>query len=175
MAATGANGTEDTLSSAEKNNSNSNLLFSGKKGTYIDPYDSERRINYEETYRAERIDVSEIFTAVLDGMFVAAPYPRYAKGVAINGVSVSGGSTITLHGLGTPPLPFSWAYAARVLSYLFYFVMVQERLFMELDFDVESGGVQIAKGFVFKLPPIQNNVTGITAISRRQISALSGL
>lgn len=139
------------------------------------PIDSEHRVNYKETCGGERIDVSEMFTAALESMLLAAPEPRASKGVVINGASASGGCSIDLRGLGTPPLPFSWPYAARTVSILFYGIMVQERLFRELDFDVEFRGEQVAKGFVFKLPPVQNNVTGTTAISRRQVSARSGL
>ena len=181
MGANGANRTEKTVrglsSSAKRNKSDSNPLLFRRKGNIRGPppIDSEHRVNYEETYAAERIDVSEMFTAALDSMLLAAPEPRASKGVVINGASASGGCSINLRGLGTPPLPFSWSYAARTVSILFYGIMVQERLFRELDFDVEFRGEQVAKGFVFKLPPVQNNVTGTTAISRRQVSARSGL
>lgn len=132
-------------------------------GQIIDPDDEKLAITYQLYGRI--ITIQEIFTAVLDALAISAQFEESAECHLIEAVSVMGSCAISVaHSIGQP-LEMRYSQATRTLLLLVNEVMVRQRRFGEMWFQVSYDGGVVGEGYVLKVNQV-GNATGETASAR---------
>ena len=124
-------------------------------GSFVDPIDS--RFSYSYQLNDRTLDLRDIFSVFLTAMATAAPYHGDAFGAVINEASVSGNIALNLHGAPrSSALP--WACVSRLLGLVWIPVIVRDKKYAEMDFQIYFQGRMIGQGFMMNLHPPQASV-----------------
>lgn len=127
---------------------------SSNSGQIVDPNDSKFVITYE--FYEKTIDSKEIFTVVLDGLATSAQFEPSEDCPVLEASSMSGTVAISISRILSEPTEMRYSDLTKALLILVTGVIVQQRMFKELDFSISYDGVQIAEGYLFKVALAKN-------------------
>ena len=123
-------------------------------GSFVDPIYGSFTYRYQLNDRT--VDLRDIFSVFLDAMATAAAHHIDDSGAVINVASVSGDVALNLHGIGSVALP--WLCVSRLLGLVWIPVVIKERKYVEMDFQIYFEGRLIGEGFMMSVRPPQASV-----------------
>lgn len=136
------------------NNTDQSGSSVSNSGQVIDPYDPKFVITYQ--FFDQSIDSKEIFTVVLDGLATCAQFKPSDEYPVLEAYSVSGTTAISISKVLGRPTRLHYSDMTRSLLLIVTKVIVMERKFKELEFNIGYDGVRIAEGFMFKVTSANN-------------------
>lgn len=130
------------------NGSSSSL--SASSGEFADDADEDFTI----AYRFEGLDipVQEIFTAILDGLTIAASYDQSGSCDWITGISAAGKAVFAI--TRKPGQELKCGRVSRALVLITTFPIVMGRKFQEVSVDLAYKGVVIGTGVLYRVRPV---------------------
>ena len=149
-------GMNSTLGTVDASNSSSTPQFGhsderngvgARSRTIVDPRDRKLQITYR--LGSQRANLTELFSALLEGLAAAAPNDASGFGAFVTALDTSRNITVNIHGSGIPSL-LSWGHLIDSLLLIWGYVIKANHL-VEMDFEVFYDGVKIGEGDILKI------------------------
>ena len=139
----------DDLLAASDNVSSQTGIWTADTGQIIDPDDKDYYIRYQ--FHGEKLPAGDVLNAAIDGLALTAVYEFAAHVDSITALSVS--RNVVWHvGQSSHELLIA-SEISRVFTSLIDGLMLKERRFQELWYEVFFDGEMIADGYILKWDP----------------------
>ena len=151
---------DDILTLTTSNSTEYISVLNGESGEIVDPDNNNFKISY--AFYGQHINSQEIFTATLDGLATAAEFNRESKCDVIYATSVLKTCAFSItKNIGLQASQLSYAQVTAALRLLTVGVMLERKMFGEMEFALEFGGIQVGEGNVLRVSSASNATEGI--------------